>query len=512
MDLGIALFYSRAFLVFSGYILEPGYNQYKFKGDDFLMERIAIVGMGTSGMAVAAAYEKEVNTENLTIDCYDSKESFGRGYPYREDSPELLLNLKTRKISYNYQDNDDLYNWLRENKLDIEEYTSRSLFGQYTRDRLMASLKNIGANIIYEKIQAIDYLEDTGLWQLESQSGDIKTYDRVHLCLGELGQKDLYKLSKSSNYIGSVYPVEENLKDITEDGEAIIVGMGLTGVDVASYLLEVKKLKKLYMFSRTNIIPTVRVDPVEIEVREMTYPRIFEIIEAGKGYISFDQFDQLFQKELEAQTIDYDDFLKKHMSGGIEGLQKNLESPDDLAIVQALLPPMNLVFNKVWSSMGLEDRRKFREKYHGFMCLNRSPLPIPSAKILIEAYDQGRLKVLENVEEVIESKNSFQALDSSGKTLARSQWLINATGLDTSLESIDRVNPLLKDLLNKRLVGPDSYGGLAIDPRDMSIISPRYGSLRNLHGYGVLASGVQYRNNSTLIIQKTAHDLMKKFY
>ena len=79
------------------------------------MEKVAIIGMGTSSMAVAAGYAKVADPAAIQITAYDTESSFGKGYPYRQDSDELLLNLKTRKISYDYENNDDLAEWLQEN-------------------------------------------------------------------------------------------------------------------------------------------------------------------------------------------------------------------------------------------------------------------------------------------------------------------------------------------------------------------------------------------------------------
>ena len=53
----------------------------------------------------------------------------------------------------------------------------------------------------------------------------------------------------------------------------------------------------------------------------------------------------------------------------------------------------------------------------------------------------------------------------------------------------------------------DEFGGVTIIPETMEAISPRYGTLKDFHVYGVLASGVQYRNNSTMMIQMTAHKI-----
>ena len=80
------------------------------------------------------------------------------------------------------------------------------------------------------------------------------------------------------------------------------------------------------------------------------------------------------------------------------------------------------------------------------------------------------------------------------------------------MRNIEEVNPLLAEMLNKRYVALSKYGGLAVVPETMAVISPRYGTLDNLHAHGVLVSGVQYRNNSTMMIQKTAHRLIKYLY
>lgn len=96
--------------------------------------------------------------------------------------------------------------------------------------------------------------------------------------------------------------------------------------------------------------------------------------------------------------------------------------------------------------------------------------------------------------------------------MAQSDLVVNATGLDMYMTDIEKQNPLLAQMLNKRYIAIDKYGGLILRPEDQTSISPRYGSLENLHIHGVLASGVQYRNNSTMMIQTMAHKLIKKLY
>lgn len=485
------------------------------------MEKIAIIGMGTSGMAVAAAYAKEVDPSKVEIDCYDSEKSFGRGYPYREESDEIILNLKTRKISYDYQNNDDLANWLEDKNLPMNDYTSRNVFGIYTSDRLADTLNKLKANKISQKVTRLDWLEDKSLWEVETIEGNIKQYDRVHLCAGELGERDPYNLSQYKGYIGSVYPCLEKLNHIEGKDKTCIIGVGLTGVDVATFLLKERNLEKLYMFSKTNVIPTVRVAPVDLDVKFLTLKKVNKLIKENNGTINFEQFEELFNLEMKAHGLDYEKFVQDHMGGGIEGLKINIADPEPLAKVQALLPPLNLVLNKIWISLNSEDRKAFRSKYHPFMCLNRSPLPLPSAELLIEASEAGRLTILEDVFDIqpVDNGESFEIISTDSslgveveKVSANCKWICNATGLDTSLSSMDRKSTLIGSMLDKRYLQVDDYGGVTVLPKDMTAVSPRFGNMPALHVHGVLVSGVQYRNNSTLIIQKTAHDLIKSLY
>lgn len=105
--------------------------------------------------------------------------------------------------------------------------------------------KNLSANLIKEKIVRIDMLGDK--WELERESGKSKIYDRVHLRNGILAQYDYYNLLDKENYLNHIYPVQEKLKDV-DDGKVLVIGSGLSAVDVATYLLDRKDIKNLQCF------------------------------------------------------------------------------------------------------------------------------------------------------------------------------------------------------------------------------------------------------------------------
>ncbi len=479
------------------------------------MEKVAIIGMGIAGMGVAHAYEKEINPDNIKIDCYDSKKSFGKGYPFRSDSDEILVNVKRNKISYDYENMDDFHNWIKENEITNEEYVPRNLFGKYTSQMLKKTLKNLNANIFYEKVSDLEWIEKDQKWKLTTKSGS-KIYDRVHLCAGELPSMDFYGLKGNKNYIEEIYPAKEKLKHINEEDVVCIIGTSLSAVDIGRFLLNEKKIRKIYMFSRDNTIPTMRMKVVDVKIENLTLNNLKAIAKDNNDHISFEDFNNLIESDLKNLKIDLDFLLKKYVDG-LDGLKLSLEENEELINVQSYLADTADAFNFSWLKFNVEDRKKYKEKYEDILQVFAAPLPLPTGKILVEAGNSNRLEFLENIEDIKHSEKESRFYLLSEKDNMRSvkkkvDWVLNATGLDLSMKSLELKKNILGKLINDRLVQIDEYGGLTVLPNNLAAISPKYGELDTLHIHGVLISGVILRNNSAKVIQKTAHNVIKILY
>ena len=480
------------------------------------MEKIAIIGMGISGMAVALAYAKEVDTRKLEIDCYDDEESFGRGFPFRKDSDQLLINLKKDKISYDYENLEDFKNWLDDQAYSFEEYVPRHIFGKYTQARLSDTIKEINANEKFCSVKSLEWIEKKGQWKLETHLGNIKYYDRVHLCCGELPQMDVFDLAQHEKYINQIYPCIKKLIPIRQNNSVTIIGTSLAAVDVARYLLVEKDIKKLYIFSRSNIIPSLRLEQRDIDINIMTYDKCLDIIESGNGVIDFKRFDSLFNQELESHGLDFNYLMDKY-TPGIKSIIKSMDEEDDLGKIQTILSKMTIIFNRVWLSFTSSDKIKFNDKYEDFIQAFGNPIPMPTGKILLEAINSNRLTLLHDVSDIVFNKEEkvFQVIgESKGSksVLAKSDFVCNATGLDNSLKTLSRENTLIGKMLNYRYLQVDDSGGITVLPQELQVISPKLGVFNNLLAHGVLISGVQLKNNSTSVIQENAHDSIRGLY
>lgn len=464
------------------------------------MEKVAIIGMGISGSAVLDAYAK--HAPETKICCFDKPNRYGRGYPFGPDDPGVILNLPSYKISYDYRDNRDFARWFKEQSRPYEEYASRKTFGEYISSRLQEALALTQATIHHGYVADLDF--DDG-WVVTDEAGHQDRYDRVHLCNGSLPQREVFSLSREPGYYSEIYPLQETLADINPGDPSLVLGTGLSGVDVISHLLA-KGHQKLIAFSPSGQFPTIRSMFLSPRLKVFTMPRINKYLKENFGRMPLAVFEDWFFQELAAHGISYEAINQEHLAGGFRALKNNLEEPKDLAVLQGLLPSMNLIFNKVWTALSRGDRPLFRQRYHRFHHLIRSPLPPQVGQNLIHAGQTGHLQLLSGQLQIETRESGF-----SIKTGSQEVWVknvINATGMDTGLTGFQK-NPLLASLLDKRYAMMADYGGFLVRPEDNRLISPRYGLLPGIHAHGLLTSGVQYRNNSTMIIQHTARQLVK---
>ena len=101
--------------------------------------RVAIIGVGTAGVSVLRQLVKNEAFKNLDIDVYDHDKNMGQGVPFQNDSSQLLINLPTKQMSLNLDDDEEFWKWYQEQsefKFDNPKYLPRFVFGHYMKSYL----------------------------------------------------------------------------------------------------------------------------------------------------------------------------------------------------------------------------------------------------------------------------------------------------------------------------------------------------------------------------------------
>ncbi|AEF25991.1 FAD/NAD(P)-binding protein [Streptococcus parauberis] len=468
-----------------------------------MTKKIAIIGMGVSGLAVLLAISQQTKEylQSIEISCFDDSEHFGRGIPFQEDDDSALINSPLDDISFDYHQMMDFMDWLKENKYDTSvTYTSRTLYGRYMKERAHQLITQLPVTIIKEPVESISYSPLTQTFQLTlTNTRSPQIFDHVHLACGVLPVADPYQLTGHSSYIADPYPIQKELATKSWDNKDVaIIGTGLAAVDVIKWLL-LRTTVTIKAFSRSNYFPTVRITQgPDITWHHLTDQTIQTLIDSKS--VSYQELDQLFQKELQALGFsNWEKTKNEFLSEGIAGIKLSLDMAEHLYHLQQLASRLVDCLTDLWPLMSPADRHSYQENYGKPIVNLRNPMPEESAQAILEAAAQSRLKIISDVEEIKVQGAQFLV----GQELLVDK-VINATGYQLTEKTVKQAIPLLQSILKQELAQIDKLGGLSVNPETMQVMSPRYGAIPTLFAHGALVNGVIYQNNSTIKIQKMA--------
>ncbi|GAB3061589.1 FAD/NAD(P)-binding protein [Salinicoccus sesuvii] len=466
-------------------------------------QRIAIVGGGFSGISLLDhLVSNSEYDESLEIDIYDKRSMMGNGHAYQEDSMHLLLNIPTPDMAFGDKA-PNFESWLQSNGYATDTYTSRSLFGRYLRSRLdhiCASYKNI--EVRYAMIEDLQYDSSTRCFALYSE-GQKKVYTHVFLTVGQLEYSDPYNLKGITNYIFDPYPVTDNLPRSGEKAIGIL-GCGLSAIDCIRYLLLETDTQEVHAFSRSGEMPSVRGTYSEITLQFFTSERLHKLVHNDE--ISLLELKALFVRELAHQGVDWRLFFRR-TGNTRQDLQYDLEHPEAVGKLQYLISAANPLFSDIFQYLSHSDKSEFLSKYHPLIEENHSPMPAPVAEGLVEWMDSGKLRIIENINN-IDASDGFDVSTADGWQF-NMDIIINATGPSVKVQKDD--GGVIGSILEHFLASPDEFGGLLVD-QNHHIISARTGTVREMFVLGALTYGSNYLSQSVHLLNRSAEKIVKQFY
>lgn len=472
--------------------------------------KVAIVGMGFTGISVLREYTKaKKNNPSIEITVFGDRKSFGRGLPYQKDNDNLLMNVPAEFTSILPDKRDDFVDWLKESQGKVEpryKYYPRNLFGTYLEERMNEWLDESGAKIIKEKGEKLDLLENNQ-FRLQTKNGS-NDFDVVHLCIGNFPYKDPYGLNDHPNFIINPFPVNEKLAKLPKNAKVGVIGTGLTSIDLFRYFHNDYPKTQLSFFSRSGQFKSISKKKIRVEFKYFTKENIKKEQKKSQGFIALDTYIDWFKKEITHQNLSLDKDWFQQDFGSKENIKEGLADSKDLAVVQALLIDMNPMLTELWTSLSEKDKQEYLDKYHGIWGKLRSTFPAESGEKLLKAWEGGEITIHKKLIDIIQKEDSFELLlkDTDSKKV---DYLINASGTETTVSYDMKQMPLLSHLIDHRILQKEAFGGVQVTTPDLSAITQKYGVLKNLKVHGQLISGIQFGNNSVDVLSESARDAVE---
>lgn len=472
--------------------------------------KIAIIGMGVAGISVLREWTKIKQTNpSIELTLFGDEDTFGTGLPYQKDNEKLLMNVPAEFTTIIPENKDDFVEWLEDTQGKEDprfKYYSRQLFGTYLRERMEVWLEESKARTIKEKVERVEILSKEQ-FRLRTPSF-VEDFDFVHLCIGNLPYKDPYNLIGHPHFIINPFPMEKKLASIPERARIGVLGTGLTSIDIFRYVQYNRADLKLSFFSRSGRFKSISSKSQAVNFKYFTEENIKDTKEKNNGFIPLETYIGWFKKEIKNQGISLDKDWMDQKFGSKTTIRKELENLKMIGGVQSILLELNPLLTDMWMALKETDKEKFLEEYYGLWDKLRSSFPPESAEKLVSAWEEDKINVFNNLINIIENKESFEFILKDGES-QDVDYIINAIGTEKNVSyKMDR-RPLLHQLINERILQPETFGGVQVSLPALSAISQKYGQIQSLKVHGELISGIQFGNNSVDIISESARDAVE---
>lgn len=213
---------------------------------------VAVIGAGAAG-ALQAIHLRRAGVPRVTL--IERALRPGRGVAYGTRRPEHLLNVPARRMSAYSDDPAHFIRWLeaRTGGTGAEAFAPRVTFGDYLSGELAAA----GNGIAVVTGKAVDVSAADGAELVRLADGRAIAADAVILAPGNLqpavpGPIDAGALGAA--WIGDPWS-EALTRDLDEDAPIVLIGTGLTAVDIALTLNALGHRGPILALSRRGLLP-----------------------------------------------------------------------------------------------------------------------------------------------------------------------------------------------------------------------------------------------------------------
>ena len=401
---------------------------------------VAIVGGGFSGTILAV--QLLCRDPSLSVAIIEKGNPPGRGLAYSTESRFHLLNVPAQNMSALPAEPEDFLRWAQAHYSSVvrpRSFLPRTLFGRYVAARLDQAIATGDVDRFqWMEDEAVCLKRERHAYSVTRRNGPELRARVVVLAQGNFppANPKIRGLDEHCRRYISLAWAKTALADLPQGGRVLLLGSGLTSLDLVMALKSRGFRGRIHIVSRRGLMPRrhERVHPWP-QFWDAQSPR------TARGLL------RLIRNQAHLATV---------------------EGSDWRAAVDALRP----VTQEIWQSLPLVERRRFLRHLRAYWEVHRHRIAPEIADVLADLIDDGQVRIYAGRVTRYREREGFaevtirQRNSRTVKTL-RVDRMINCTGSETDCRCID--DPLLASLFSQGLARPDSlflgldvnkYGGL----------------------------------------------------
>jgi uncharacterized NAD(P)/FAD-binding protein YdhS len=393
--------------------------------------RVVVVGAGYSGTVAAV----ELARRGLEPVLIEKSGRFAAGAAYSTTEPGHLLNVRARNMSALAGDPDHFTRWAGGEGYGADDYVPRRDFGRYLAELLNgAAVRRVSGEAVAVERGAV-----------RLASGEQVAFDQAVLAGG--------------NYAGRLPAVLGGLEAVLVDdpwsaegatgvkaaaahgGDVLLLGTGLTMVDMAVTLAAAGHQGRMIATSRRGLVPRAHVQPAPKPLDFEPPERLGELLRSVRALVPW--------------------------RAAVDGLR-----PHSVAL---------------WRGLSGAERRRFLRHLRPWWDVHRHRIAPAVAARIEELRGSGRLEVVAGRIQGAEEDSVTIARRGGGELKASVAAVINCTGPEGDIGRVR--DPLIRQLLESGAARPDPLRlGLDVD-EESRVISREGASSPDLYAIGPLSKG-----------------------
>jgi uncharacterized NAD(P)/FAD-binding protein YdhS len=374
---------------------------------------------------------------SLSVAVVDKGRVPARGLAYGTKYECHLLNVPAGNMSALPEEPDHFLRWARANYKQSVQATSflpRPVYGRYLGSLLKEATRASGAeNLQWIHGEVTSIARERSQVTVQLKDGSTLAAKAVVLAAGNFPPANLNipGLSQASGrYIPSPWSGAA-LDDIPKDGNVLLIGSGLTSVDVAVALKTEGFTGHIHILSRRGLMPRVHRAP--------------------------SQWPQFGDEQSPRTTRGLLRLVRAQVRAAAES------DGDWREVIDALRPATQ----KIWQSLPLSERKRFLRHVRPYWEVHRHRIAPEISNTITQLIDSGkattyagRLTAYRELGDHVEV--CWRDRQTQVERLLRVDRVVNCTGPEADCRHIN--DPLIKDLLAQRLARPDCLSlGLETD-------------------------------------------------
>lgn len=386
---------------------------------------VAIIGGGASGVLLALHLRQK--NRHCRVVVIERSRQFGRGVAYSTDRSIHLLNTRAGDMSAWPDQPAHFAQWLERCRPNGSgEFVARSLFGDYLNGLFVEAVSVSGRELSAIAGEVSDVQPDQGCWRIDLADGMQLSAAHVVLATGHNPPS-----ADHGGWRGNPW-VENCLDALPDEAGVLLLGTGLTTVDVIVSLLERGHRGRITALSRRGLLPHMH--------------RTVEHCDAEVTHLFAGPLSQRLGSFRALQRIGYD--------------------------WQSLMHAIRPHNAALWHGLDDLQRRRFLRHLRPWWDVHRHRMPPEIAATINNAVASGQLAVqAARIEEMdagaAEISVRFRPRRSAQSKVRSFARVIDCRGSDCG---VTELNPLIASLARSGVIAADSLDlGLAVDDEDKAI-------------------------------------------